>query len=105
MARDVGTARVQASEPLVVYRSVDRDGATYALSRSARDRVRAAYGGAAHLPPRVYIAHETDADYRSIHGSVRRQVALLLTGLSDDRLSTLGEVRFVDPVTEQELER
>ncbi len=91
------------TEPLVVYRSVDRSGATFALSRPTRERVRAEFGDAVHLPPRVFIAHETEADYRAIHGSIRRQVVQLLTGLDESRLAPLGPVHFVDPVTEQEI--
>jgi hypothetical protein len=100
-----GAVSNRTDEPLVVYRSVDRDGATYALSRRTREKVGSAFGGAVHMPPRVFIAHATDEDYRAIHGSVRHQVVQLLTGLPEERLATLGEVRFVDPVTEQDLGR
>jgi hypothetical protein len=94
-------ATALATPPLIIYRSADREGATYALSRDTRDRVRKAFGAQVHLPPRIFIAHETEADYQQIHGSIRRQVAELLTGLPEERLASLGEVRFIDPMSEE----
>ena len=93
----------EADEPLVVYRSSDRTGATYALNLRVRERLRQQYGDAVHLPPRVFIAHETKDDYQRIHGSIRRQIVFLLTGLSEDRLAELGPIEFRDPVTEEEI--
>lgn len=89
-----------ATPPLIIYRSADREGATYALSRDTRDRVRKAFGALAHLPPRIFIAHESETDYQEMHGSIRRQVAQLLTGLSEERLASLGEIQFIDPMSE-----
>lgn len=93
----------ESLEPLVVHRSVDRTGATYALDRRARERLRELYGSDRSLPPRVFIAHETGTDYERIHGTVRNLVVQLLTGLSEERLQALGPIEFVDPVTEQRL--
>ena len=90
-------------EPLVVYRSVDRDGATYSLNRRTRQRLHDHFGDAVHTPPVVFIGHASEDDYRTIHASVRRQVIQLLTGLSESRLAELGEVHFQDPVTETDL--
>lgn len=90
-------------EPLIVYRSVDRDGATYSLNRRAQQRLRERFGDAVHIPPVVFIGHASEADYQTIHESVRRQVIQLLTGLSESRLAELGEIHFQDPVTEKEL--
>lgn len=90
-------------EALVVYRSVDGTGATYALERRTRERVRA-YAQSATLPPRVFIAQESGTDYERVHGSVRNLVVQMLTGLSKERLESIGPVEFVDPVTEQRLD-
>jgi len=90
--------------PLIIHRSADREGATYALERHSRDRVREAFGKELHLSPRVFIAHETAADFENIRGALMPQIALILTGLAEDRLSQLGEIVFVDPVTEKELD-
>jgi hypothetical protein len=96
-------AILAAMEPLVVHRSVDRDGATYSLSRRARQRLHERFGDAVHTPPVVFIGHASEEDYRTIHASVRRQVIELLTGLSESNLAELGDVRFEDPVTEKDL--
>ena len=90
----------RTGEPLVIHRSTDRSGATYALSPATEARIRRAFP-AAHIPPRVFVAHETKADYEAIHGSIRRQIVQLLTGLDEERLSSLGPVSFRDPVTER----
>jgi hypothetical protein len=88
---------------VTILRSTDRDGATYALAHDARASVRNAFPGV-HLPPRVFIAHETHDDYQRIHGSMRSQIVQLLTGVDEERLvDQLGPVRFCDPVTEQEI--
>lgn len=91
-------------EPVVVHRSVDRSGATYALDWRTRERLRARYGADLHLPPRVFIAQESGADYERIHGGVRNLVVQLLTGLTVERLRDLGPVEFVDPVTEERVD-
>jgi hypothetical protein len=88
---------------ITIFRSTDRDGATYALAQVSREAVKAAFA-TVHLPPRVFIAHETHDDYQRIHGSMRSQIIQLLTGVDEDRLvTTLGAVRFCDPVTEREI--
>jgi len=90
-----------APEPIVIYRSVNRDGQTFGLAPRSRNRLRDQFGDRLHLHPRVFIAHETKADYDSMYGDLANQIALFLTGLSLERLKDLGGVSFVDPVTEQ----
>ena len=80
-------------EPIIIYRDTDRDGATYTLSAESARRIREAFPGV-HIPPRIFIAHETRADYETIHGTMRGQIVLLLTGLSEAQLSRLGPVRY-----------
>ena len=101
MANAQHRTQEEQAEPFIVYRSVDGSGATYALSRRFREHLKERFGHAVHLPPRVFIAHETEADYKSIHGSLRRQIVQLLTGLSEDRVKELGTIQFRDPVTER----
>jgi len=95
--------RGERTEPLVIYRSVDGSGATYALDWRDRERLKKRFGEAVHLPPRVFIAHEheTEADEKSIREPLRCQIAQLLTGLSEERLMELGPIQFRDPVTER----
>jgi hypothetical protein len=91
-------------EPIVVYRSVNRDGQTLALAPSSRNRLREHFDrDSLHLHPRVFIAHETADDYNSMYRDLAKQVVQLLTGLSLDRLQSLGEVIFLDPVTEDDV--
>lgn len=91
------------SEPIVVYRSVNRDGQTFGLEPLSRQRVRDRFGDGVHLHPRVFIAHETAADYESVRGDLAALVIQLLTGVQADRLSELGGVSFRDPATDDEL--
>jgi hypothetical protein len=91
--------------PLVVYRSVNRDGETYALEPRSLERLRQAFGDAVHPRPRVFLAHETRADYDHVHGDVAGQIIQLLTGFAEERLRDLGGVKFRDPVTEKDLSR
>lgn len=91
--------------PIVIHRSVDREGATYALDWRSADRLRARFGTEVHVRPRVFIAHETREDYESVQGNLAGQIVQLLTGVSEARLAPLGGVTFRDPVTEQEIRR
>ena len=91
--------------PFVIFRSVNRDGETYALEPLSLDRLKRKLGAAVHARPRVFIAHETKADYEHVHGAIVPQIVQLLTGLSEDRLRPLGGVTFRDAVTEQDLPR
>ena len=69
------------------------------------ERLRKEFGSAVHSRPRVFIAHETKADYEHVHGAIAQQIIPLLTGLAEERLGALGGVTFRDAVTEQELLR
>jgi len=101
------TARaVQAQpRPIVVFRSVNRDGETYALEPRSLERLREELGAAVHARPRVFLAHERGADHERVDEAVARQIIQLLTGVSEDRLRPLGGVIFRDPVTERDLPR
>lgn len=91
------------NHPIVIYRSVNRDGATFALKPTTREYLQDRLGDAAHFRSRIFIAHETRADYDAVHVSVAPQVVQLLTGMSADRLKQFGELVFRDPVTEAEI--
>jgi hypothetical protein len=93
------------SEPLVIYRSVDREGATFALDPRSRDRINERFAEGAHVRSRVFIAHETREDYESLRGDLGEHITILLTGLAPSRLQELGGVVFMDPVTESEVRR
>ncbi len=95
----------QLPAPLVIFRGVDRDGATYALEPRSLERLRKELGSAVHVRPRVFIAHETKADYEHVQGAIAPQIIQLLTGLTEEQLIPLGGVTFREAVTEQELPR
>ena len=87
-------------EPVVIYRSVNRDGQTFALDPLSRNRVRDHFGDEIHLHPRVFIAHETAADYGSMRADLADQVVQLLTSVSSSRLDELGGASFRDSTDE-----
>lgn len=91
--------------PLVIHRGVNRDGETFALEPRSLKRLRAAFGSAAHPRPRIFLAHETRADNEHVHASMAPQIIMLLTGLAEERLASLGGVIFRDPVTDRDLPR
>jgi hypothetical protein len=90
-------------EPIVIYRSVNRDGQTFGLEPLSRNRVRERFGEQVHLHPRVFIAHESEADYESVRGELATLVVQLLTGVHPERLDELGGVSFRDPATDEEV--
>jgi hypothetical protein len=103
--RDMDTATaLEASAPIIIYRSVNRDGQTFALDPLSRMRLRETLGDAVHMHPRVFIAHETAADYARVRADLAAQLIPLLTGVSEIRLIEFGGVSFRDPATEAELQ-
>lgn len=92
-----------STEPLVIHRSVNRDGQTFSLDPATRRRLQEQFGEQVRVHPRLFIAHETKADYDSVRIDLVDQVAQLLTGLSIARLSELGVVELRDAVTEHEV--
>lgn len=98
-------AAIEPSEPIIIYRSVNRDGQTFAVEPLSLDRLRQSFGSQVHVRPVLFIAHETAADYNQLHGDVVAQVIQLLTGVSEAKLASLGGVSLRDPVTDEELER
>ncbi|WAS98813.1 hypothetical protein [Nannocystis punicea] len=96
---------MDASEPIVILRSSNREGATFALEPGSLARLRKAFGEALHPRSRVFIAHETRDDYERVQAAIAEQIVMLLTGLPEKRLQTLGRVVFRDPVSEMDLPR
>jgi hypothetical protein len=90
-------------EPIIIYRSVNRNGQTFALDPLSRKRLRGRFGDSVHLYPRVFIAHEALDNHEQLHADLATQVVQLLTGMSESKLADFGGVSFRDPVTDQEL--
>lgn len=91
--------------PIVVYRSVNRNGATYSLERGSIARILKRLGDKVHARDRLFLTHEDEVDYTAVRASITGQIIMLLTGLPAERLSSIGSVSFRDPVTDQELPR
>ncbi len=96
---------MSTAEPIVIYRSVNRDGETYALEPRSLKRLRDGFGSSVHIRPRVFIAHETRADYEHVEGGIAPPLVMLLTGLSEEQLQSMGGVIFRDSLTDRDLPR
>lgn len=62
------------------------------------------FGAKFHGSPRIFIAHEVNEiqnDLERLHGKLAKQLVTLLTGLEVDLLGQVGDIEFMDPVTEQ----
>jgi len=92
-----------ASEPIVIHRSVNGNGQTFALDPLSEARVRERFGSRVHILPRVSLGLETEADYASMRVELMPQIVQLLTGVSHAQLEVLGEVVFRDPVTDEDV--
>jgi hypothetical protein len=97
-------AALEPSEPFIIYRSVNRDGQTFALEPLSRERLRRVFAGAVRLHPRVFIAHETVGSYEQLDVDLLGQVVQLLAGVSKSRLDEVGGVSVRDPVTNEEID-
>jgi len=73
------------------------DGYVFALPPDSQKIVRSHFDGT--MPDQLFLSYEVRADYETLVGSIWKQVALLLTGLSITKLRDLDGVRFVDPVS------
>jgi hypothetical protein len=82
----------------------DADGTTFALEAASRQRLTREAPGVRHAP-RIYVAHETEADFASLVTEMQPQIVTLLTGLSPERAAELGGVIFRDASSDRELGR
>jgi hypothetical protein len=92
-------------EPIIIDRSSNRDGATFAVDSRSLKRLRAAFGPALHLRDRIFLTHETPAELNLVPEAIAPHIVRLLTGLTEEQLKPLGGVLFRDPVTEKALPR
>lgn len=85
-------------EPIVIYRTVNGNGETFALKPSSARRIRDHF----HVEPRprVFIAHDTKADFDAVRADMENAVIQLLAGVTKDELSKHARVEFQDPVLE-----
>lgn len=98
-------AALEPSDPIIIYRSVNRDGQTFAIEPLSLERLRRSLGDQVHVRPVVFVAHESPADQDQLDEDVVAQVIRLLTGVAEATLAPLGGVSLRDPITDDELER
>jgi hypothetical protein len=96
-------AKARAAPRIVVYQSTNREGSTFALSPDARRMLEDRFGEKIHVSPRIFVAHEIRDDRERLHGSLAKQLVMLLTGLDDESLAQAGDIEFRDPVTDRRL--
>ena len=94
---------VTSPEAPVIYASADRSGTTYALEIPALRMLKERFGESVRPSSCLFVSHETRGEFEEIEGPLREQIIRLLTGLSEDRLQSLGRVEFRRPVTEERL--
>jgi hypothetical protein len=104
MRASARSAKTKAAPKIVVYQSTNREGSTFALSPDAKRKLEDRFGEKFRAAPRIFVAHEVrDDDLDRLHGSLAKQLVMLLTGLDDESLSQAGAIEFRDPVTERRL--
>ena len=94
------------SDPIVVYVGSSLDGTSFALDPLSQQRIREAFPGVSVSTRNVFIGHDTREDFEHSIGRFEDQIAMLLTGVSADRLSQkFPFVSFRDPRSEREVGR
>lgn len=93
---------MESSDPIVILRSSNRDGATFALEPDSRIRLQATFGEIFHHRSRVFIAHDRMKDLDQVQEAIIEPVLMILTRLSEKQLA---EVVFRDAATDEELPR
>lgn len=98
----MSTVAAHEAPPIIIHRSVNRDGQTFGLDAEAVGQVQQCFPDQVRVHPRVFIAHGTAADMDAVDINLFRQVVMLLTGVSLERLEQrLGTVHMWDSATEQ----
>jgi hypothetical protein len=86
-------AREQAPR-VVIEQSYHREGSTFALSPETKQSLVERFGDKLHLAPRISIAGHRD-DPKRLHGPLRKQLLMLLTGVDDEALlAEMGAIEF-----------
>ena len=98
--------RTATSEPIVVYVGSSADGTSFALDPVSQRRVREAFPDVSVSTRHIFIAHDTRESFDRSVGRFEDQIAVLLTGVSTDRLAhQFPFVSFRDPRSEREVGR
>lgn len=93
--------------PISIYTGLQPDGRAFALHPQSRAIIRNKYPHAARVD-NVFVGLAQAADWTSTGQSedaLYDQIALLLTGLSEEQLAEFGGFRVYDPAKEEEVYR
>jgi hypothetical protein len=74
------------------------DGLSYSLSQSSKKLIQKKFPQV-KLVPNVFISTSTQSDFKTAHGSIWDQIAIILTGLSSEKIEQLGGYEVYDPTT------
>ena len=83
--------------PVVINIGRQSDGCTYQLNPRSRVEIQRRFPGA-HPAPSVFVGYETQSDFEPIHGPMWKQVAIMLTGLSWEKIEEMGGASLYDPI-------
>lgn len=87
--------------PIVVYRSVNRDGETYALEPNSKVWLEENFGEGLHMRARLFIAHESHGHLKQVPRNLVNRIIPLLTGMTVEELGV--DVMVRDPTTGQDV--
>ena len=87
-----------SSEALKIYVHQQLDGVTYELDPVSK-MVAEKHAIDTRPASRLFISYGDKAQVEWMHGPVPKQVAMLVTGLSQEKLEELDGVIFLDPKT------
>jgi hypothetical protein len=73
------------------------DGCTYQIHPRSRADIKRRFP-AAHLVPTLFVGSDPQADFETFHGTMWKQIAMMLTGLTWEQLEESGGVSMYDPV-------
>lgn len=86
---------------LVIFQSVDREGACFTLSGETSCALTVEFGDKFKTYPRVFIAHEEPIDLSKpfrLRESKIRSLISILTGLDYSTIDGVKSIEFVDPI-------
>jgi hypothetical protein len=86
--------------PIVVEVGKQRNGATFRLSPKTEVRL------ASRIPDwspasSIFVSFDTSWDFDRLHGPMWTQIAMLLTGLSEEQIQSLGGFIFMIPTDKE----
>jgi hypothetical protein len=89
--------------PIIILAGVQSEGTTYQLHPVSKDRLAEAFPGVQQAPT-VFVGYDTQADFETIHGPMWAQIAMLLTGVSLEKLLEIAPVLIRVPASGKEFE-